>query len=341
MDFVVNTTPGISVSDIYRAALLDRHPNVDLIYSHHTIFSELSTLDLAEEIREALVGELNLTLIFRTYHQTTSVLMEGTKFPISIGVYGESMLEPSTTRRSTVYITTTPDVMRFISALIKTKYTAPKQIEFVWYYMSGGRMTTKAMTSFECPEQHDEFYPFIPEGHFDRYMASPASILFMKGPPGTGKTSYLRRAAFDRSLGLTIGYDEKLFESDEMVMTWMNSSDSILVIEDADVLLSSREREANKAIARFLNVADGLIRMPQKKIVFTTNLHDFSSVDPALLRPGRCFDAIEFRPLTYQEAVAATQAAGLPAPVEVRDYTAAELYNLDRPQIRQRRVGFM
>jgi ATP-dependent 26S proteasome regulatory subunit len=42
-------------------------------------------------------------------------------------------------------------------------------------------------------------------------------------------------------------------------------------------------------MSRFLNISDGLIKLPNKKLVFTTNVTNFENIDSALLRPGRCF----------------------------------------------------
>ena len=95
--------------------------------------------------------------------------------------------------------------------------------------------------------------------------------------------------------------------------------------------------------ARFLNVSDGLIKFPAKKVIFTTNLDDFKKVDEALLRPGRCYGMIRCRALTYEEAGAAAKVAGLKLPEKTRDYTIAELFNPDT-QIEliseTRKVGF-
>jgi hypothetical protein len=135
-----------------------------------------------------------------------------------------------------------------------------------------------------------------------------------------------------------------LLSSDSTFVDFLTgSSENVFVIEDADTILGSRSREGNKMIARFLNVSDGLIKFPAKKVIFTTNLDDFKKVDEALLRPGRCFGMVKCRALTYDEAAAAAKIAGLKLPAKSRDYTIAELFNPDS-QIEviteSRRVGF-
>jgi len=54
-----------------------------------------------------------------------------------------------------------------------------------------------------------------------------------------------------------------------------------------------------------------LIKITNKKMIFTTNINQVTKIDPALLRPGRCFGAVEFRELTSAEAACAAGVAGL------------------------------
>jgi SpoVK/Ycf46/Vps4 family AAA+-type ATPase len=53
---------------------------------------------------------------------------------------------------------------------------------------------------------------------------------------------------------------------------------------------------------RFLNVGDGLVTVKGKKMVFSTNLPSVKNIDAALLRPGRCFDILNFDELSLDEA---------------------------------------
>jgi hypothetical protein len=129
-------------------------------------------------------------------------------------------------------------------------------------------------------------------------------------------------------MNAAVTYEEKLLSSDSIFVDFLTGDvQNVFVIEDADTILGSRSREGNKMIARFLNVSDGLIKFPNKKVIFTTNLDDFKKVDEALLRPGRCFGMIKCRPLDYDEACAAAKVAGLAPPARKADYTIAELFN--------------
>ena len=96
---------------------------------------------------------------------------------------------------------------------------------------------------------------------------------------------------------------------------------------------------------KILNASDGLIKLPNKKMIFTANLADDSQIDPALTRPGRCYDVIHFRELTFEEASAAAKAANIQPPKENRNYTLSELFNDHNKHNRlvkqERKFGFI
>lgn len=188
-----------------------------------------------------------------------------------------------------------------------------------------------------------EFYPDMgdPRAFLNDYMKSEASILLIAGAPGTGKTTLLRHLVCDFKLTAQVMYDESLMKVDKIFQNFLFGQDELMIIEDADVVLADRSLDNNKLMARFLNVSDGMIKMPNKKLVFTTNLTDFSKVDQALIRPGRCFGVLHTRPLNLIEAQAAAKVAGLPTPSERKEYTLAQLFNQTSKVQAVRRVGFL
>jgi len=73
-----------------------------------------------------------------------------------------------------------------------------------------------------------------------------------------------------------------------------------LVLEDIDINLQSR-RNGNTFMTKLLSGSDGLIKN-SKKIIMSTNLSNVNDIDEALLRPGRMFDLLRTRKLSYEEA---------------------------------------
>lgn len=147
-------------------------------------------------------------------------------------------------------------------------------------------------------------YPWLKksiEEYIDDYLNSEASILILLGPPGTGKTSFIKNLIHRSGSDAKVTYDEKVMSDDGLFAGFIDDDTRFMIMEDADVFLQSRE-EGNTMMHKFLNVSDGLVSAADKKLVFSTNLPNINDIDKALVRPGRCFDVLVFRPLTIDEA---------------------------------------
>jgi hypothetical protein len=213
-----------------------------------------------------------------------------------------------------------------------------------WYYLSDHGTRYKNITINKDYELHDAYYPYIKDGikkFNDEYLKSTASILFMVGDPGTGKTSYIRNLIIENKLRAIVTYDDKLLESDDFMLQFLLKDEhDILVVEDADALLTPREKDGNKGMSKLLNTSDGLVKIFGKKVIFTTNITQMSKIDEALLRPGRCHAAVMFRHLTYAQTKVAAEVAGIPVPEKEKDYTLGELFNHQAMMAGKTKIGF-
>jgi ATP-dependent 26S proteasome regulatory subunit len=159
-----------------------------------------------------------------------------------------------------------------------------------------------------------EMYPFL-EGqdlgeYYDNFMESNASILLLIGPPGTGKTTFIRGLLQHTNSSAIVSYDANILEKDYVFADFIEGDKSVLVLEDADMFLKSR-KEGNTMMHKFLNVGDGLVTTRNKKLVFSTNLPSISDIDPALVRPGRCYDILHFGELNQTEAETLAKKTGV------------------------------
>jgi hypothetical protein len=145
-----------------------------------------------------------------------------------------------------------------------------------------------------------------------------------------GKTTMCRNILKKYNKPAMLANNEQLFQTSALFEHFAGSDDQLLLIEDADNAVGPRS-EGNAGMSFLLNLTDGIIPL-KKKFVIVTNLTSIKKVDAALIRPGRCFDILEFRELTALEAQDARKSIGMPdidlAAVK-NNWTLAEALNYD------------
>jgi len=198
-----------------------------------------------------------------------------------------------------------------------------------WIYSGDGSSVSVALRKDRNPIS--EMYSFLEdetlEEYYDRFMQSNASILLLIGKPGTGKTSFIRGFLQHTKSNATVTYDPAVLAKDFVFAQFIEGDSSVFIIEDADTLLRARS-DGNDMMHKFLNVGDGLVTTAGKKMIFSTNLPSVRDVDPALIRPGRCFDVVNFEELAADRAKVLATKLGIDMPeVAKKSYTLAELFH--------------
>jgi hypothetical protein len=155
-------------------------------------------------------------------------------------------------------------------------------------------------------------------------------------------TTFIKNMIHRSGGDATVTYDNAVMESDGIFASFIEGREKFMIMEDADTFLKSRE-EGNTMMHRFLNVSDGLISAAGKKLVFSTNLPSVRDIDSALMRPGRCFDVVEFRPLTRKEAQVVCDTVGRTVPSDGDSFTLASLFGDEKTThtVKTRKVGFL
>ena len=107
------------------------------------------------------------------------------------------------------------DFSEYVITLVEGEFSVvTSYIE--WVYGGDGNSVNVPLNRDRLPVK--EMYPFLGdeslEDYYDRYMNSSANILLLIGPPGTGKTTFIRGLLAHRNCSAIVTYDAGILEKD-------------------------------------------------------------------------------------------------------------------------------
>lgn len=192
------------------------------------------------------------------------------------------------------------------------KYLRDKNEVYIDWYLGKDGYGELIKSKIKLDVQHnleDIYYPSISKKYntsivdfISNFKNSEESVLILTGMKGSGKTELIRHISKQFNTNTTLTFNKEIMMSNDFYYKFFTSSTSdLMVIEDADTLLSKRS-DGNPIMDLFLNLSDGLISSPKKKFIFTSNLPNLSTIDEALLRKGRCFATVQFEYLSAEES---------------------------------------
>jgi len=196
--------------------------------------------------------------------------------------------------------------------------------------------------------------PFIEnvESYIENFLDSKAPVLILQGEAGTGKTTFVKqilktmqeRILQERdTLHITYSFDESIFYSSDFYRQLIYDDYDAIVLEDINQVLHKNQEAEINSINKFLSVTDGLISK-YKKIIITTNIESKHQLNPALLRPGRCYDVIEFRKLEGVEIDNLCKSCAKDLHLQTESINLSEFYaqrdGSQNSQLISSRVGF-
>jgi adenosyl cobinamide kinase/adenosyl cobinamide phosphate guanylyltransferase len=169
-------------------------------------------------------------------------------------------------------------------------------------------------------------------------------LVLFSGDPGTGKSTfikYLTTKTTRKVIYISSAAAEQLTNPDFLSFI-MRHRNAVLLLEDAEKVLRSRESQDNEAISNILNITDGILGDCLNIMVVATFNIDRENIDKALVRKGRLLVEHHFSPLKSEEANLVLKSLGSSRKAE-SPMTLAEIYNEDEnfhEKEEKRKVGF-
>lgn len=156
-------------------------------------------------------------------------------------------------------------------------------------------------------------------------------IILMHGEPGTGKTTYIRHLIKSVKKKFVFVSPDVAgeFGNPAIAKVLLELANCVLVIEDGEKVLKTREKDMPSPISALLNLSDGLISDALHIQVIATFNCELGEIDPAIMRKGRLLKRLTFPEMGIEQAnkIRAKLKKPLLGGSRSKTFTVAEVYN--------------
>ena len=180
---------------------------------------------------------------------------------------------------------------------------------------------------FSISQNYNNDFEEVQKGIIKQLKMNRAGIHLLYGVPGTGKSTFIRYLV-SRVPKQFIFLTPKMagnLDNPELFNLLIETPNSILVIEDSEDLILSREHGGNSAVSTLLSISSGVLEQLGIQTICTFNTQHLHHIDKALLRKGRLLSMYEFKELSVEKSNALLRKKGHEKIVNI-PMTLADIY---------------
>jgi hypothetical protein len=154
-------------------------------------------------------------------------------------------------------------------------------------------------------------------------------LFLFHGEPGTGKSTYIKYLIHSQKKKVVFLSPKMAGNLDAMAFTefLIDNKNIVLVIEDAEDLIISRENHPNSQLSFLLNLTDGLLADSLGIQIIATFNTELKNIDKALLRKGRLSAIYEFKPLGIDRSNLLLKSLGIKDFITKKPMILADIFN--------------